>query len=87
MAGPVPPEQDLAFLAFAWVPLHATHLAAREGFTAVAARPHRLRRFLAAYGWDGTLTDFLGLIHTRLAREGIPANPHTALTQLAHFRC
>jgi hypothetical protein len=34
---------DLAFTAFGWVPLHARHVVAAEGFTAFADRPRRLR--------------------------------------------
>ncbi|MBA2533284.1 MAG: aminoglycoside phosphotransferase family protein, partial [Nocardioidaceae bacterium] len=45
-AAPVTHEWDLAFTAFAWVPLHARHVVAAEGFTAFADRPRRLRLFL-----------------------------------------
>ena len=47
-AAPVAAESDVAFTAFAWVPLHARHVVAAEGFTAVADRPRRLRLFLDA---------------------------------------
>lgn len=67
MAGPVSREQDVAFMAFGWVPLHARHAAAAEGFTHFAARPARLRRFLAAYGWDATITDFLEAVRARIS--------------------
>ena len=45
-AAPVTPEWDLAFTAFAWVPLHARHVVAAKGFTAFEDRPRRLRLFL-----------------------------------------
>ena len=66
MAGPVGQEWDVAFAAFSWVPLHARHAAAREGFTDFGARPRRLRRFLAEYGWAGTTGGFLELVRARV---------------------
>jgi aminoglycoside phosphotransferase (APT) family kinase protein len=66
MAAPVTRAQDLAFAAFGWVPLHARHVAAREGFTGFAARPVRLGRFLAEYGWPGGIGDFLDLVRARV---------------------
>jgi hypothetical protein len=66
MAGPVDREWDAAFAAFSWVPLHARHAAAREGFTAFSARPRRLHRFLAEYGWAGTMDDFLDVVRARI---------------------
>jgi Ser/Thr protein kinase RdoA (MazF antagonist) len=56
-AGPVTPEFDLAFCCVAWVPLHARQVAEAEGFRDFARRPHRLRRLLAAYGWEGAVED------------------------------
>lgn len=47
-AAPVTPVADLAFTAFGWVPLHARHVVAAEGFTAFADRERRLRLFLHA---------------------------------------
>lgn len=41
-AAPVTQEWDLAFAAFAWVPLHARHVVREEGFTAFSDRPRRL---------------------------------------------
>jgi len=38
-AAPATREWDLAFTAFAWVPLHARHVVAAEGFTSFADRP------------------------------------------------
>ncbi|WP_218670869.1 phosphotransferase [Microbispora sp. GKU 823] len=65
-AGPVAPEWDLAFTAFSWVPLHARHVAAAEGFTAFAERPRRLRLFLDAYGWDGPAGRFVETVRRRV---------------------
>jgi hypothetical protein len=66
LAGPVTPEWDLAFTAFSWVPLHARHVAAAEGFTDFAARPQRLHRFLGTYGWPGGTADFLTVVRERV---------------------
>jgi aminoglycoside phosphotransferase (APT) family kinase protein len=65
-AAPVPREWDLAFVASSWVPLHARHVVEREGFTNFEARPARLRRLLARYGWDGELTGFLEVVRERV---------------------
>jgi hypothetical protein len=59
MAGPVPAAWDVAFAAFSWVPLHARHVVAREGFTDFEGRPRRLHLFLAEYGWTGAANDVL----------------------------
>lgn len=66
-AAPVTREWDLAFTAFAWVPLHARHVVAAEGFTAFADRPRRLRLFLDAYGFDGPLGEFVALVRERVS--------------------
>ncbi|GLY80482.1 phosphotransferase [Actinoallomurus iriomotensis] len=66
LAGPVRPEWDLAFTVFSWVPLHARHVAAAEGFTDFDARPRRLQRFLDTYGWSGTAADFLEAVRERV---------------------
>jgi hypothetical protein len=66
MASPVTAARDLAFTAFSWVPLHARHVVAGEGFTAFGARPARLRLFLAEYGWSGTAGEFLDVVQTRI---------------------
>lgn len=65
-AAPVTREWDLAFTAFAWVPLHARHVVEAEGFTAFAERPRRLRLFLDHYGWSGDLTAFLETVEARV---------------------
>jgi hypothetical protein len=64
-AAPVTAEWDLAFTAFSWVPLHARHVVAAEGFTDFAARPHRLRRFLDVYGWSGDIQEFIEVVRSR----------------------
>jgi hypothetical protein len=64
-AAPVTPEWDLAFTAFAWVPLHARHVVAAEGFSAFADRPRRLRLFLDTYGWDGATEQFVEIVRER----------------------
>ena len=72
-AAPVSREADLAFTAFAWVPLHARDVVAAEGFTAFADRPRRLRLFLTAYGWTGPIRAFLDTVRARAlaSAEGI----------------
>jgi hypothetical protein len=65
-AGPATPEWDLAFAAFSWVPMHARHVVAAEGFTDFAARPRRLHRFLRTYGWSATAAEFLGVVQARV---------------------
>jgi hypothetical protein len=82
-AGPVTPESDLAFCCMAWVPLHARQVAEAEGFRDFARRPERLRRLLAAYGWEGAVEDLRQVMvevvvrHIRdvkaLAADGDPA--------------
>jgi aminoglycoside phosphotransferase (APT) family kinase protein len=64
-AAPVTAAWDLAFTAFSWVPLHARHVVAAEGFTDFAARPRRLRRFLDVYGWSGNVQGFIDVVRSR----------------------
>jgi hypothetical protein len=66
MAGPVSAEWDLAFAAFSWVPLHARHVVAAEGFTDLPGRPRRLRLFLAEYGYQGPVSGFLPVVRARV---------------------
>ncbi|MFI5935390.1 phosphotransferase [Actinoplanes sp. NPDC051494] len=66
-AGPVTREWDLAFTAFAWVPLHARHVVAAEGFTAFGDRPRRLRLLLDSYGWAGPLDAFVAIVRERVS--------------------
>lgn len=65
-AAPVRLEWDLAFTAFAWVPLHARHVIEAEGFTDFGDRPRRLRLFLTEYGWVGDLEGFLETVQARV---------------------
>lgn len=65
-AAPVTRDWDLAFTAFAWVPLHARHVVAAEGFTAFADRSRRLRLFLGAYGWAGPIEQFVRTVRQRV---------------------
>jgi hypothetical protein len=85
-AAPAPLEWDLAFTAFAWVPLHARHVVEAEGFTRFGDRPRRLRLFLTEYGWGGELQAFLETVQARVlasadgiertARRGDPVYLH-----------
>ncbi|WP_043618942.1 phosphotransferase [Nonomuraea candida] len=52
-AGPVTPESDVAWMAHAWVPLYARHVAALEGLRDFDSRAARLRLFLDVYGYTG----------------------------------
>lgn len=72
-AGPVTREWDVAFVAFAWVPLHARHVVEQEGFTDLGDRPRRLRLFLDTYGWHGPLPEFIPIVQDRIraAADGI----------------
>lgn len=69
MAGPVPAEMDVAWVAFAWTPLHAPRVVRAEGFTDFAARRRRLELFLHSYGWQGTLDDIVDLVGQRLTLQ------------------
>ena len=77
-AGPVTPEWDLAFAAFSWVPLHARHVIAAEGFTDFAARPRRLDRFLRTYGWPATTASFLEVVRARVKAHASGIRSHAA---------
>lgn len=68
-AGPVTPEDDLAWVAFSWVPLHARAVVMREGFTAFSARRSRLERLLTAYGWQGTTQDLVQRVDARIHHQ------------------
>jgi aminoglycoside phosphotransferase (APT) family kinase protein len=65
-AAPVTVEWDLAFTAFAWVPLHARRVVEREGFFAFEDRPRRLKLFLDTYGWDGSVSAFIATVQARV---------------------
>lgn len=61
LAGPVSRTEDLAFTAFAWVPLQSRAVVEKEGFTDFAARPRRLQLFLDEYGWTGTAGEIIDI--------------------------
>lgn len=69
MAGPTTSADDLAWVAFSWVPLHARQLVLDEGFTAFGERRTRLETFLRAYGWGGTTNDVLELVRRRVQTQ------------------
>ena len=64
--GPSDRAWDLVFAAFSWVPLHARHVVAREGFTDFGSRPAWLRMFLAEYDWAGTTGELLNVVRARI---------------------
>lgn len=68
-AAPATREWDLAFTAFAWVPLHARHVVREEGFTAFADRRRRLEVFLDAYGFTGDVDELTQLVRHRLTEH------------------
>lgn len=57
-AGPAEPVWDLAYLAFAWVPLYDSELD--------ADRPRRLRLLLDRYGFAGAVDDFKRVVVERV---------------------
>ncbi|SDT80019.1 hypothetical protein [Actinoplanes derwentensis] len=61
-AGPVTREADLAFTAFAWVPLSF-----EDGWTELDDRPRRLRLLLDAYGWRGTAGSMIREVRDRMS--------------------
>lgn len=68
-AAPGPALQDLAFVVFSWVPLHARDVVTAEGFTHFADRPRRLRLLLDAYGYQGTVDAVLHAVRARIAEH------------------
>jgi hypothetical protein len=69
MAGPTTSELDAAWVAFSWIPFHASHVIAAEGFTDLGSRPRRLELFLRTYNWQGTTRDFADLIAARISHQ------------------
>jgi aminoglycoside phosphotransferase (APT) family kinase protein len=65
LAHPMPPLEDLAFMALMWVPLTARDVAAADGFAPDVDRPRRLRLLLDAYGWTGTEAAVLAAVRAR----------------------
>jgi aminoglycoside phosphotransferase (APT) family kinase protein len=68
-AGPSWPEDDLAWTAFAWTPLHARSVVTTEGFEELGRRRARLERMLAAYGWTGSADDVLSRVAARVRHQ------------------
>ncbi|HWS34878.1 MAG TPA: aminoglycoside phosphotransferase family protein [Actinoplanes sp.] len=66
-AGPVTREADLAFTAFAWVPLTTHTEALDDGWSDPTDRPRRLRLLLDAYGWRGTAGDMIREVRDRMS--------------------
>jgi hypothetical protein len=66
-AAPVEADWDLAFTAFSWVPLHARHVVAAEGFADFPGRGRRLRRLLDCYGHRGDPAGFVDVVRARAA--------------------
>jgi aminoglycoside phosphotransferase (APT) family kinase protein len=69
MAGPRLREDDLAWTAFSWVPLHARHVVAAEGFTELGHRRQRLAAFLSAYGSMGTTGQVLARLEGVITQQ------------------
>ena len=75
LAHPMPPLEDLAFVALMWVPLTARDVAAADGFPPDLDRPRRLRLLLDAYGWTGPEAEVLAAVRRRASdhAEGLRA--------------
>lgn len=69
MAGPRHRDDDLAWTAFSWVPLHAEHVVRAEGFTALGRRRPRLTTFLRSYGSDLSAEDVIRRLVDLLAAQ------------------
>lgn len=68
-AGPVSREDDVAWTAFSWTPLHGRALAEEEGFVDFARRRERLRAFLEVYGDPADPSDVLVRLDRLIARH------------------
>jgi aminoglycoside phosphotransferase (APT) family kinase protein len=92
MAGPRRREDDLAWTAFSWVPLHARHVVAAEGFTDFGRRRARLSAFLDSYGSLLTLDEVIARLavliddQIRLMRQRASAGDATYQRMLEHGR-
>ncbi len=69
LAHPADPLQDLAFVAYSWVPFTARDIAAGDGFDPDTDRLARLRLLLDAYGWTGTSDRVLLAVRHRAAEH------------------
>jgi hypothetical protein len=68
-AGPVSADNDAAWVAFSWTPLHARSVVTNEGFNDFTQRRRRLTLFLDAYQWQGTVEDAIAIIDARLHQQ------------------
>lgn len=69
MAGPRHRDDDVAWTAFSWVPLHARHVVEAEGFTEFDRRRDRLDLFLTAYGSALTVADIVSRLQTLIGEQ------------------
>lgn len=75
MAGPRHRDDDLAWTAFSWVPLHARHVVEAEGFTDFDQRRERLDEFLSAYGSALTAADIVRRLQEVIGAAPPPNQP------------
>lgn len=66
MAGPRKVHDDVAWVAFSWVPMHARAVVEAEGFRDFDHRAERLSTFLHAYGSTASPEDVMGSLDTIL---------------------
>jgi len=69
MAGPRRRDDDLAWTAFSWVPLHAEHVVRAEGFTDLGRRRPRRKEFLRSYGSQLGADDIIGRLSDLLTAQ------------------
>lgn len=69
MAGPRSIEDDIAWVAFSWIPLHARSVVRAEGFEDFDRRENRLQLFLEAYGWEGPASGVLSAVDRDVVRQ------------------
>jgi aminoglycoside phosphotransferase (APT) family kinase protein len=92
MAGPRWREDDLAWTAFSWVPLHARHVVAAERFTSFGRRRTRLSAFLDSYGTLRTTNEVVARVgvlidgQIQLMRQYVSAGDATYQRMLEHGR-
>lgn len=69
MAGPRHRLDDVAWMAFSWVPLHARQVVSAEGFTEFERRRERLQLFLDAYDDAAGPEDILARLDRMLTEQ------------------
>jgi hypothetical protein len=69
MAGPRQRDDDLIWVAFSWVPLHARKVVIAEGFTEFERRRERLAIFLGEYESDLTVPQVLSRLNELLNQQ------------------